>query len=63
VRALMIADPMTYAVSAVRRGLYGGALPAGLLPSWSSAPLELAVTGAFAILSLALATLLCRRRA
>ena len=63
VRALMTADPMTYAVSAVRRGLYGDALPAGLLPAWSSAPLELAVTAAFAILSLALATALCRRRA
>ena len=63
VKDVMAADPMTYAVSAVRRGLHGSTLPAGLLPTWSSAPLELAVTCAFALLSLLAATALCRRRA
>ncbi|MES1205632.1 MAG: ABC transporter permease [Pseudomonadota bacterium] len=63
VRTLMTADPMTYAVSAVRRGLHGAALPAGLIPIWSSPALELAVVAAFATASLAAATLLCRRRA
>jgi daunorubicin resistance ABC transporter membrane protein len=61
--ALMTADPMTYAVSAVRRGLHGGSLPDGLLPAWSSPPLELAVVAIFAVLSLLAATALCRRRA
>jgi daunorubicin resistance ABC transporter membrane protein len=63
VRALMIGNPMTYAVSAVRRGLHGDALPPGLLSGWSSAPLELAVSAVFALLALAAATSLCRRRA
>ena len=63
VRALMAADPMTYVVSAVRRGLHGAALPEGLLPAWSSPPIELAVAAVFAALSLLAATVLCRRRA
>ena len=63
VRALTAGDPMTFVVSAVRRGLHGTALPAGLLPTWSSAPIELAVAAAFAALSLVAATVLCRRRA
>jgi ABC-type polysaccharide/polyol phosphate export permease len=63
VRAVMAADPMTYAVSAVRRGLYGSALPQGLLPPWSSSLTDLAVTAAFSALALVAATVLCRRRA
>ncbi len=63
VRALMAADPMTYTVSAVRRGLQGGVVPLGLLPAWSSPAIELGVTAGFATLSLMAATLLCRRRA
>lgn len=64
VRALMAANPMTYAVSAVRRGLSGGRLSGGaLLPSWSSAPLELGVAAAFAVLAVGAAIVLCRRRA
>lgn len=63
IRAVMAADPMTYAVSAVRRGLHGSSLPANLLPAWSSAPLELTITALFAAASLLIATLLCRRRA
>ncbi len=63
VRGLMAADPMTYAVSAVRRGLHGATLPDALLPAWSSPAIELTVTTVFAFASLAIATLLCRRRA
>lgn len=63
VRALMLGNPMTYAVSAVRRGLHGDALPHCQLPGWSSAPLELGVTALFALLALVAATALCRRRA
>jgi ABC-2 type transport system permease protein len=62
-RVLMAADPMTYAVSAVRRGLHRDALPAGLLPSWSSPLIELSVTALFAVLSVVVAISLCRRRA
>lgn len=68
-RVLMTVDPMTYAVSAVRRGLHGqgegggSALAGGLLPLWSSSALELGITAAFALVSLLAATALCRRRA
>ena len=60
VRVLMAADPMTYAMSAVRRGL-GGDVAA--LPAWSSPALDLGVTAAFALVALAVATTVCRRRA
>jgi daunorubicin resistance ABC transporter membrane protein len=60
---LMAADPMTYVVSAARRGFHGGALPAGLVPAGSSAAAELAVVAAFAALAVAAAVALCRRRA
>jgi daunorubicin resistance ABC transporter membrane protein len=63
VRGLMAANPMTYAVSAVRRGLSGEALAPGLLPTWSSATLELGVAAAFAVVALAAAAALSRRRA
>jgi daunorubicin resistance ABC transporter membrane protein len=63
IRALMIANPMTYAVSAVRRGLHGATLDPSLLPSWSSARLELAVSAAFALTAIFAAAALCRRRA
>jgi daunorubicin resistance ABC transporter membrane protein len=59
---LMAADPMTYVVSAARRGFHGGALPAGLVPA-GSALTELAVVALFATLAVALAVALCRRRA
>jgi daunorubicin resistance ABC transporter membrane protein len=51
--ALMAADPMTYVVSAARRGFNGGGAQAG----------ELAVVAAFASLAVAAAVALCRRRA
>lgn len=63
VRALMAANPMTYAMSAVRRGMHGAGLPDCGLPPWSSAGLELGVTAAFAAIALVVATVLCRRRA
>ena len=58
VRWLMRVDPMTYAVSAVRRGLTGGAVPAG----GGSAALELGVTALFALLAVILAVAVCKRR-
>ena len=59
---LMVVDPMTYAVSAVRRGCYGAALPAGVLPAGSSAAVDLAVVALFALVAVAGASALCRRR-
>jgi daunorubicin resistance ABC transporter membrane protein len=60
--ALMAADPMTYVMSAARRGFHGGALPAGLVPTGSAA-LDLAIVAAFAVVAVAAAVALCRRRA
>jgi daunorubicin resistance ABC transporter membrane protein len=60
--ALMAADPMTYVVSVVRRGFHAGALPAGLVPD-GSVVTEVAVVAAFAVLAVAAAVSLCRRRA
>ena len=60
--ALMAADPMTYVVSAARRGFHGGAVPAGLIPAGSGLT-ELAVVAAFAVAAVAFAVALCRRRA
>jgi daunorubicin resistance ABC transporter membrane protein len=60
--ALMAADPMTYVVSAARRGFHGGAVPADLL-SAGSGGLELGVVALFAALAVAAAVALCRRRA
>jgi daunorubicin resistance ABC transporter membrane protein len=59
---LMAANPMTYAMSAVRRGFYGGDLPPGLVPAASSAPIELAICALFAAGAVAAAAALCRRR-
>jgi ABC-2 type transport system permease protein len=61
-RVLMAADPMTYAVSAVRRGFHGSAGVAGLVPA-GSAITEIAVVAAFAVAAVAAAVVLCRRRA
>jgi daunorubicin resistance ABC transporter membrane protein len=59
VRWLMRADPMTYAVSAVRRGLTGGSFDSG----GGSAAVELGVTALFALLAVILAVGVCKRRA
>jgi ABC-2 type transport system permease protein len=59
---LMALDPMTYVVSAARRGFHGGGLPAGLVPTGSAA-VELAVVAAFAVFAVLAAVALCRRRA
>jgi len=54
-------DPMSYAVSAVRRAMYGGVLPVGTgLPY--SLLLELAVLAGFAACSLAAALAVCHKR-
>jgi daunorubicin resistance ABC transporter membrane protein len=59
---LMAADPMTYVVSAVRRGFHGAASAPGLVPG-GSVVTELAVVAGFAALAVVLAVVLCRRRA
>jgi daunorubicin resistance ABC transporter membrane protein len=59
---LMAADPMTYVVSAARLGFHGGAVPAGLVGA-GSAVTDLAVVAAFAVVAVAAAVALCRRRA
>ena len=56
-------DPMTYVVSAVRRGFHGTALPLGLIPARSSLVADLAIVAGFAVVALAGAVALCRRRA
>jgi daunorubicin resistance ABC transporter membrane protein len=61
--ALMTIDPMTYAVSAVRRGFHGAALPPGLLPAGGSTAIDLAIVTGFALVAVAAAVALCRRRA
>jgi len=63
VHVLMTINPMTYAVSGVRRGLYGAALPGGLIPPSSSATLEIGVSALFAVVAVAAAAVLCKRRA
>jgi ABC-2 type transport system ATP-binding protein len=65
IRVIMAANPMTYAVSAVRRGLDGAGShgPDRLLVPWSSPSLELGVSVAFALLAVWTAAALCRRRA
>jgi daunorubicin resistance ABC transporter membrane protein len=60
--ALMAADPMTYVVSAARRGFHGGAVPPGLVGS-GSAVTDVVVVAAFAVLAVGAAVALCRRRA
>jgi daunorubicin resistance ABC transporter membrane protein len=61
-KVLMAADPMTYVVSAARRGFHGGAMPAGLVGAGSSVT-DLAVVVVFALVAVAGAVALCRRRA
>ena len=54
-------DPMSYAVSAVRRAMYGGALPVGTGLPYSLA-LELSVLAAFAAASLGFALAICHKQ-
>jgi daunorubicin resistance ABC transporter membrane protein len=58
---LMRANPMAYAVSGVRRALYGGRLPGGG-SGLSSVTLELTVTWAFALVAIFVAVRVCSRR-
>ena len=55
-------NPMSYAVSAVRRAVYGGELPAGMGLSHSSAALELSLLAGFAVLTTLLSVGICYRR-
>jgi daunorubicin resistance ABC transporter membrane protein len=59
---IVSANPMSYAVSAVRRGLYGAALPSGMLPLGRSPWLEVLVLLAFALASTLVAVRVCYRR-
>lgn len=59
---LVSANPLSYAVSAVRRGMYGAALPAGMLPAGRGAWLEVLMLLGFSAAALALAVSVCRRR-
>jgi daunorubicin resistance ABC transporter membrane protein len=59
---LMAFDPMTYTVSAVRRGFHGAALPAGLVGHGSGAG-DLVIVTLFAVAAVLTAVALCRRRA
>jgi len=57
------ANPLSYAVAAVRRGVYGSVLPAGMpeLAAQGSAALELGVLVVFCALSLLFAVRVCQR--
>jgi len=64
IQLVMRANPMAYAVSALRRGLYGGALPAGSGLTAVSAPgIDLLVLAAFALVAVTVAVRVCARRA
>jgi daunorubicin resistance ABC transporter membrane protein len=55
-------NPMTYALSGVRRALYGGELPHGLVLTGSGALLEFSVVAAVAVTFVVLASWVCSRR-
>ena len=55
-------DPMSYAVAAVRRALYGGIMPSGTGVAGSSTALELCVLAGFAVIAAALSVRLCYAR-
>ena len=59
---LVSANPLSYAVSAVRRGLYGAVLPGGMLPPGRAPWLEVLVLLGFFTAALALAVRVCQRR-
>jgi len=62
-RILMAVNPMTYVVSAVRRGLSGGAVPSATALAWSSPAVDLAACALAAVSAVTLAVIVCRRRA
>jgi ABC-2 type transport system permease protein len=55
-------NPLSYAVSAVRRGIYGDRLPAGMLPDGHGPWLSFCVLLCFVLLALGLAVQVCQRR-
>jgi daunorubicin resistance ABC transporter membrane protein len=60
--AIVAANPMSYAVSAVRRGLYGAALPPGMLPVGRGPWLEVLVLFVFVLMATLVAVSVCQRR-
>jgi len=63
IATLMAIDPMTYTVSAIRRGFHGAAMPAALVPGHGGAATDLALIALAALVTLTAAVALCRRRA
>lgn len=64
IQLVMRANPMAYAVAALRRGLYGGALPRGAGMSALCAPgVDLLVLAVFALVAVLVAVRVCSRRA
>lgn len=59
---VLACNPMSYAVSLVRRALYGGLLPQGTGVAGGSAWMELCVVAAFAVLATSFALSICYRR-
>jgi len=55
-------NPISYAVSAVRRALHGGVAPSGTGIAQASAGYELAVLLAFAVVTVSIALFACHRR-
>jgi ABC-2 type transport system permease protein len=55
-------NPLSYAVGAVRRALYGGSLPGGTGVAAASTALELCVLLGFALFASAFALAICHRR-
>lgn len=60
--ALATVNPMSYAVTAVRRGLYGSQLPAALATQASGAWLEVLALAGFALATTWLGVAVCQRR-
>jgi daunorubicin resistance ABC transporter membrane protein len=56
-------NPMSYAMSGLRRALYGGSPPADVAPGWSGPVVELAVLAVSCVVLLALAGWVASRRA
>jgi len=62
IQIVMRLDPMSYAVAALRRAMYGGTLPAGSGLSAVAPPgVDLLVLGGFAVVAVAVAIRVCAR--
>jgi ABC-type polysaccharide/polyol phosphate export permease len=58
---LLVANPLTYGLSGIRRAMYGGTLPRALALPGVGPRVEFAVVGAAALACVALATFVCVR--